>query len=180
MRSTAQSSRSPSRSAVATFRKMWFCQMIGVAPLRLGIGSFQAMLSPVSDDHFSGSPFASLTPFIRGPRQCGQFAAASEAPAKHTSAKDNVSGFIEFTVITIPDLLEIERHHLRAVAHIECRSDQRWNRPGFVRQCHRFGENVEALPGQLRQPKITLLLKNNQFAVCMQESQTHELAVLPD
>src|SRR6188472_1689753 len=59
LRSTAHSSMLPSRSAVATLRKMWLFQMIGVAPLRLGIGSFHAMFSPVSADHFNGSPFAS-------------------------------------------------------------------------------------------------------------------------
>ena len=47
-------------SAVATLRKMRSSQMIGVAPLRLGIGSFHAMFSAV--DHFVGSPFSLLMP----------------------------------------------------------------------------------------------------------------------
>src|SRR5918998_6181010 len=42
VRSTAHSSRSPVNSAVATLRKMVLPQMIGVEPVRDGVGSFQA------------------------------------------------------------------------------------------------------------------------------------------
>ena len=50
---------------------MWLPQTMGVAPLRLGISSFQATFSVV--DHFSGTPFSVLTPFACGPRHAGQF-----------------------------------------------------------------------------------------------------------
>ena len=51
--------------------------MIGVAPLRLGIGSFHAMFSSV--DHFVGSPFSLLMPLACGPRHAGQFSACNVA-----------------------------------------------------------------------------------------------------
>ena len=54
--------------------------MIGVDPLRPGIGSFHAMFSVV--DHFTGSPVSELMPFIPGPRQAGQFSADSVTRAK--------------------------------------------------------------------------------------------------
>jgi hypothetical protein len=53
--------------------------MIGVEPLRPGIGTFHAMFS--SGDHFKGSPFSVLMPFIAGPRHCGQFSADRVAMA---------------------------------------------------------------------------------------------------
>src|SRR5512145_66082 len=71
LRSTDHSSSSPVVIAVATFRKIWLPQMIGVDPLRLGIGSFHAMFSSI--DHLIGSPFSALTPLSLGPRHCGQF-----------------------------------------------------------------------------------------------------------
>src|SRR5262245_48828425 len=73
-RSTAHNSRLPDHIAVATLRKMWSPQMIGVAPLRLGSGIFHAMFSVV--DHFVGRPFSMLMPLASGPRQVGQFSAA--------------------------------------------------------------------------------------------------------
>src|SRR5687767_4015914 len=69
-RSTHQSDSSvPS----ATFRKIKSPQMIGVAPLHSGRGSFQAMFD--SAVHLSGSPVSELTPFSCGPRHCGQLSA---------------------------------------------------------------------------------------------------------
>ena len=58
--------------------------MIGVAPLRLGIGTFQAMLSPVAVDHFTGSPFSAPAPVASGPRHCGQFSAETVARCGRT------------------------------------------------------------------------------------------------
>ncbi len=55
--------------------------MIGVAPLRLGIGTFQAMFSPVAVDHFSGSPVSVLWPVASGPRHWGQLSAESVTTA---------------------------------------------------------------------------------------------------
>ena len=54
-------------------------QMIGVEPLRPGIASFHAMFSVGL--HLSGRPFSALTPFIAGPRHCGQFSADNVAAA---------------------------------------------------------------------------------------------------
>src|SRR5688500_18511603 len=45
LRSTAHSSRSPVNSPVATLRNTRSPQMIGVAPVRDGVGSFHAMFS---------------------------------------------------------------------------------------------------------------------------------------
>ena len=58
-------------------RKIVSPQMIGVDPLRPGIASFHAMFSVGL--HLSGSPFSVLTPFIAGPRHCGQFSADNVA-----------------------------------------------------------------------------------------------------
>src|SRR5688500_7310354 len=70
LRSTAQSSSSPVKSAVATFRNTWSPQMMGVEPVREGIGSFQAICSV--GDHARGRPRSALTPLSAGPRHCGQ------------------------------------------------------------------------------------------------------------
>ena len=72
-RSSDHSSSSPVASAVPTFRKMVSPQIIGVEPLRPGIGSFHVMFSVVL--HLMGRPFSLLTPFSDGPRHCGQFSA---------------------------------------------------------------------------------------------------------
>jgi hypothetical protein len=61
------------------FKKMVSFQMMGVEPLRPGIGTFHAMFS--SGDHFKGRPFSELMPFNAGPRHCGQFSADSVAMA---------------------------------------------------------------------------------------------------
>ena len=63
----------------ATFRKIVSPQMIGVEPLRPGIASFHAMFSVGL--HLTGRPFSALTPFIAGPRHCGQFSADNVAAA---------------------------------------------------------------------------------------------------
>src|SRR5687768_11055249 len=60
LRSTAQSSRLPVNSSVATFRKIRSPQMIGVEPVRDGVGSFQAMFSV--GDHVRGRPVSALVP----------------------------------------------------------------------------------------------------------------------
>jgi hypothetical protein len=57
----------------ATFRKMLLPQMMGVAPLLDGIGSFQAMFSVWL--HLMGRFCSLLMPFDEGPRQFGQFSA---------------------------------------------------------------------------------------------------------
>src|SRR5688500_12249272 len=79
LRFNAHNSRSPLPSAVPMFKKIISFQMIGVDPLRPGIGNFQAMFSSV--DHFRGSPRSVLMPFMAGPRQAGQFSAESVAIA---------------------------------------------------------------------------------------------------
>src|SRR5579872_5429994 len=63
-------------SLSATFRKILSPQMMGVAPLQLGSGSFQATFS--CGLHFEGRFFSWLTPFNSGPRHCGQFSALAE------------------------------------------------------------------------------------------------------
>jgi hypothetical protein len=50
--------------------------MIGVAPVQLGIASFQVMFS--SALHLSGRFFSVLMPFIVGPRHCGQLSANAD------------------------------------------------------------------------------------------------------
>src|SRR5512134_3183965 len=72
LRLSAHSSRLPVRSAVPTFKNTCSPQMIGVDPLRPGMGSFHAMFSVAF--HLTGSPVAVLTPFSEGPRHCGQLA----------------------------------------------------------------------------------------------------------
>jgi hypothetical protein len=55
-------------------------QTIGVAPLRLGTGSFQAMFSVA--DHLTGKFFSPLAPFSEGPRHCGQLSADTTTTAQ--------------------------------------------------------------------------------------------------
>src|SRR5579871_1444477 len=66
-------------SASATLRKMRLPQMIGVAPLLLGMAIFQTTPSVLFQ--CKGRSFSSLTPLREGPRHWGQFSAVS--------AKDN-------------------------------------------------------------------------------------------
>ncbi len=77
-------------------------QMIGVAPLRLGIGSFHAMLSPVPVDHFSGNPFSALAPVARGPRHCGQLSADKVTAAAAIVIVSIVSATNNRCVILMP------------------------------------------------------------------------------
>src|SRR5215471_4936438 len=73
LRSTHQRERlSPS----ATFRKIRSPQIMGVAPVQLGIASFQVMFSSVL--HLSGRFFSLLMPFREGPRHCGQLSAEAD------------------------------------------------------------------------------------------------------
>jgi hypothetical protein len=65
------------------FRNMCSPEMIGVEPLRPGIGIFHAMFSVLL--HLIGNPVAGLTPFSAGPRHCGQSAAESVATAATTT-----------------------------------------------------------------------------------------------
>src|SRR5664279_1737626 len=53
---------------------MWLPQMIGVAPVLLGIASFQTTFSVVLQR--VGRSFSLLIPFRFGPRHCGQFSAS--------------------------------------------------------------------------------------------------------
>ena len=75
LRSTLHSSSSPCAGCKATLRKIVSFQMIGVAPLRLGIGSFQATFSVWVQ--LVTRPRSRLTPFSSGPRHCGQLSAKS-------------------------------------------------------------------------------------------------------
>ena len=59
-------------------------QMIGVAPVLFGIGSFQATF-PVKL-HRTGRFFSPLTPFNDGPRHCGQFSAAGTVTVAQSTA----------------------------------------------------------------------------------------------
>src|SRR6266487_2688594 len=61
-------------SESATLRKMLLPQMIGVAPVLLGMASFQTTFSVVLQR--TGSSFSPLMPFKFGPRHCGQFSAS--------------------------------------------------------------------------------------------------------
>src|SRR5918999_4582726 len=78
VRSTAHSD-SESLSASATFRKMVSPQMIGVAPLRSGIASFQVTFSSLVQ--VDGRPFSALRPLADGPRHAGQFSAETAVVA---------------------------------------------------------------------------------------------------
>src|SRR5262249_17690045 len=70
VRSTHQRSRlSPS----ATFRKIRSPHMIGVAPVQLGIDSFQVMFT--SALHLNGIFFSARMRLLFGPRHCGQLSA---------------------------------------------------------------------------------------------------------
>ncbi len=60
-------------SASATFRKILLSQTIGVAPVLLGMDSFQTTFSVVLQR--TGRSFSLLVPFRPGPRHCGQFSA---------------------------------------------------------------------------------------------------------
>src|ERR1700682_6007776 len=59
----------------ATLRKIASSQMIGVAPLQLGIGAFHVTFSVVVQ--WVGKFFSLLTPFKVGPRHWGQFSAVT-------------------------------------------------------------------------------------------------------
>ena len=75
LRSTLHSSSSPCDGCSATLRKMVSFQTMGVAPLRLGMASFQATFSVWVQ--VLVSPRSRLTPFNSGPRHCGQLSAKS-------------------------------------------------------------------------------------------------------
>src|SRR5688572_1093342 len=87
VRLTDHTSTSPVSGEVATLRKTVSFHTIGVAPLRLGIGIFHAMFSPLAVDHLTGSPFSLDMPVSFGPRHCGQFSAESAATAPTTSTR---------------------------------------------------------------------------------------------
>src|SRR5215207_1067294 len=59
-------------SPPATLRKRRSPDTMGVEPLRSGIGSFHATFSAAV--HLSGRLRSALTPFMSGPRHCGQSA----------------------------------------------------------------------------------------------------------
>jgi hypothetical protein len=56
---------------------------MGVAPLRLGIASFQATFS--TGVQVLVNPRSRLTPFKSGPLHCGQLSAPTVAPATHAA-----------------------------------------------------------------------------------------------
>src|SRR5689334_2251221 len=74
-------------SASATFRKIWLPQMIGVAPVLLGMGSFQSTFSVGL--HRTGRFFSPLIPFNLGPRHCGQSSAKADSESANN---DNDAG----------------------------------------------------------------------------------------
>src|SRR5262249_54861479 len=74
-------------SVSATFRKMLLPQMMGVAPVLLGIASFQTTCSVVLQR--SGRSFSPLMPFRFGPRHCGQFSARTGRASTHTTTASN-------------------------------------------------------------------------------------------
>ena len=95
VRSTAHSD-SESLSASATFRKMMSPQMIGVAPLRSGIASFQVTFSSLVQ--VDGRPFSALRPLADGPRHCrpvlrrdGRGSQRREEQSRHESARHGPS-----------------------------------------------------------------------------------------
>ena len=59
----------------ATLRKIRLPQTIGVDPDHAGIASFHATFSVC--DHLTGRLRSPLTPFLDGPRHCGQFSATA-------------------------------------------------------------------------------------------------------
>src|SRR6516165_8686369 len=75
-------------SASATLRKMLFSQMIGVAPVLLGIASFQTTFSVVLQR--TGRSLSPLTPFKLGPRHCGQFSAGKGSGSRHNHRASEV------------------------------------------------------------------------------------------
>src|SRR5688500_18727587 len=107
VRSTAHSSRSPVKSAVATLRKMVLPQIIGVDPLREGIGSFHAMFSV--GDQVRASPVSLPTPLSSGPRHCGQLSAARSA-ALETSKKRAAAETVR--CMSIPATLDADDQNL--------------------------------------------------------------------
>src|ERR1041385_6963891 len=71
----------------ATLRKMRLPQMIGVAPVLLGMESRQTTFSVVLQR--TGRSFSPLVPLRFGPRHCGQFSASiGKAIASVPSARD--------------------------------------------------------------------------------------------
>src|SRR6185295_1645560 len=71
-------------SPSATLRKMRSFQMIGVAPVQLGIAIFQVTFS--SALHFVGRFFSALMPLRKGPRHCGQLSANAVPKTTKTTA----------------------------------------------------------------------------------------------
>ena len=65
-------------------------QTIGVAPLRLGIASFQATFSVWVQ--LVGRPRSRLTPFSSGPRHCGQLSAKSVTVASDAARMLRLNG----------------------------------------------------------------------------------------
>ena len=63
-----------------TLRKIVSPEMMGVAPLQAGMGSFHT--TPFSVSHSTGKPVSPLTPSCVGPRQWGQSSAARVAGRK--------------------------------------------------------------------------------------------------
>src|SRR5215813_2166529 len=86
LRSTHQRKRLPPS---ATFRKIRSPQMIGVAPVQLGIPSFQVTFS--SALHRTGRFFSALVPFRKGPRHCGQLSATTDTAASATTSRERNS-----------------------------------------------------------------------------------------
>src|ERR1017187_620756 len=85
-------------SASATFRKRWLPQMIGVAPVLLGMASFQAMFSFVLQ--WSGRPFSLLRPFRLGPRHCGQFSASTGSESAQNNNPSDWRGAKSFLLLS--------------------------------------------------------------------------------
>src|ERR671913_1533689 len=110
--------------------------MIGVDPLRPGMGSFHAMFSSV--DHLIGSPASVLIPFIAGPRHAGQFSAETvtkATPANTPTANSRLStaDLLGLMILITEVAEETEKTSLRA-KRVEEPSAQRRPRGGQRRE----------------------------------------------
>src|SRR4030095_11484271 len=94
-------------SPSATLRKMRSFQMIGVAPVQLGMGIFQITFSSVL--HRVGRFFSLLTPLRNGPRHCGQLSAAAVCSKASTTVR--TSGILLRTLFVLPGMMAVMLDH---------------------------------------------------------------------
>src|SRR6185436_7477585 len=89
-------------SPSATFRKMRSSHMTGVAPVQLGIVSFQVTFSSALQR--VGRFFSPLRPLRDGPRHCGQFSANADVAIR--KATTPVKNSLLRTSVHLPVFLE--------------------------------------------------------------------------